>query len=361
MRPARDLPGDVRKIVVLRPSAVGDFVFALPALQALKRAYPGAELVLAGKAWHRAFLRGRPGPVDRVVEVPPVQGVGAAGTKADEAERFIDAMRAERFDLALQMFGGGRHSNPFLLRFGARWTAGACAPGVPLLDRWVPYRAPSQRRLALLEIAGLAGAEMRWPPDAPPELALTEADRHEAAAIVPVLAGKRLVVLQPGSTDPRRRWPAGAFAALGDRLALDGARIAVNGAPDEVDLVRDVVARMHAPAIALAGRLSLGGLCGLLARAALLVSNDTGPLHLGLALGVPSVGIFWLTNLIEGMPLRPSTLHAALSVRTRCPVCDQDNVKTRCPHDASFVAEVGIDEVEALAHAALDHSSIRHQ
>ena len=366
MRPARDRVDDVRvddvhvdevrKILVLRPSAVGDFVFALPALHALKQAYPAAELVLAGKAWHRAFLQGRLGPVDRVVEVPPVQGVGAPGTSTAEVEHFVDAMRAERFDLALQMFGGGCHSNPFLLRFGARLTAGACAPGVPLLDRWVPYREPSQRRLALLEIAGLVGASMRLPPSPQPELAVTDADRHEAAAIVPVLAGKRLVVLQPGSTDPRRCWPAPSFAALGDRLARDGACIAVNGSPDEAALVQEVVARMHAPAIALAGRLSLGGLCGLLAGAALLVSNDTGPLHLGLALGVPSVGIFWLTNLIEGMPLRPSTLHAALSVRTRCPVCDEDNLRTRCPHDASFVADVGIDEVEALAHAALDHA-----
>ena len=344
---------DVRKIVVLRPGAVGDFVFALPALHALKQAYPGAELVLAGKAWHRAFLQGRPGPVDRVVEVPPVQGVGARETSKEEVERFVDAMRAERFDLALQMHGGGRHSNPLLLRCGARLTAGACAPGVPLLDRWVPFRAPSPRRLALLEIAGLAGAAMRLPLDAQPELALTEADRHEAAAIMPALAGKRLIVLQPGSTDPRRCWPAPSFAALGDRLAQDGACVAVNGSPDEVDLVHEVVARMHAPAAALAGRLSLGGLCGLLARAALLVSNDTGPLHLGLALRVPSVGIFWLTNLIDGMPLRPSTLHAAMSVRTRCPVCDQDNLRARCPHDVSFVADIGIDEVEALAHAAL--------
>lgn len=75
MRPPLD---GVRKIVVLRPGAVGDFVFALPALHALHQTYPDAELVLAGKAWHRAFLQGRPGPVDHVVEVPPVPGVGAA-------------------------------------------------------------------------------------------------------------------------------------------------------------------------------------------------------------------------------------------------------------------------------------------
>jgi ADP-heptose:LPS heptosyltransferase len=382
---------DVRRIVVLRPGAVGDFVFALPAFHALKQTYPEAELVLVGKAWHRMFLQGRPGPVDRVVEIPPVPGVGtspavidaaAAGatpgmapvaeaeaeTEAEAAaevaakaeagaeavERFIDEMRAERFDLALQMHGGGCYSNPFLLRFGARLTVGACAPGVPLLDRWIAYREPSQRRLALLEIAGLAGADVRLPPATQAELALTEADRGEAASAVPVMPDQPLVVLQPGSTDPRRRWPARSFAALGDRLAQDGACIAINGSPDEAALVHEVAAGMRAPAIVLAGRLGLGGLCGLLERTDLLVSNDTGPLHLGLALGVPSVGIFWLTNLIEGMPLRPSSLHAALSVRTRCPVCDQDNLHRRCPHDVSFVADVSIDEVETLARAARD-------
>jgi len=347
---------DVRKIVVLRPSAVGDFVFALPALQALRQTWPEAELVLVGQAWQRTFLRVRAGPVDRVVTVPPVPGVGASPeTAADtvEVERFIEDMRAERFDLALQMVGGGRYSNPFLLRFGARLTVGGRAPDAPRLDRWVPYRTPSQRRLALLEVASLAGAAIRLLPVGQPELALTEADRAEAARVVPPLPGERLVLLQPGATDPRRRWPARSFAALGDRLAHDGMCIAINGSPDEAPLVRDVAARMHAPAIVLAGRLSLGGLCGLLARAALLVSNDTGPLHLGLALGVSSVGIFWLTNLMEGMPLRPSSLHAALAARTRCPVCDQDNLHTRCPHDVSFVDDVTLEEVDALARAAL--------
>ena len=347
----------VRKIVVLRPNAVGDFVFALPALHALKAAYPAAELILVGKPWHAAFLHGRPGPVDRVVEIPPVPGVGAPPETIPDRnaiDGFIDGMRAECVDLALQMFGGGRYSNPFLQRLGARLTMGARAAGAPPLDRWIAHREPCHRRRALLEIAGLAGARPGLPPL--PELALTEADRSEAAAALPPVPGERLVVLQPGSTDPRRCWPAHRFAALGDVLADEGARIAVNGTQAETALVEDVVGGMRHPATALAGKLGLGGLCGLLERATLLVSNDTGPLHLALALGVPSVGIFWLTNLIEGMPLRPSQLRAALSVCTRCPVCGQDNLAIRCPHDASFVADVSLDEVAGLARAALAES-----
>ena len=64
------VPG-VRRIAVLRANAIGDFIFTLPALEALRAAYPQAEIVLLAKKWHAAFLRGRPGPVDRVVAVPP--------------------------------------------------------------------------------------------------------------------------------------------------------------------------------------------------------------------------------------------------------------------------------------------------
>jgi ADP-heptose:LPS heptosyltransferase len=376
---------EVRKIAVLRPNAVGDFVFALPALHALKQRYPDAEIVLLGKTWHARFLRDRPGPVDRVAVMPPVPGVGApvgAACDARAIDRFVDAMRAERFDIALQMFGAGHYSNPFLLRLGARVTAGARADGAPALERWVPYCEPNNRRLALLEIAGLVGA---WPgsqlpllPLSPlPELAVTDADRVEAATAVPPLpptasmsstaamlstasgAGERLAVLQPGATDPRRCWPAERFAALGDRLAQAGMRVAVNGAAGEAALVDAVVGTMRHPAIGLTGVLGLGGLCGLLERAALVVSNDTGPLHLALALGRPSVGIFWLTNLIEGMPLRQSRLRAALSLQTRCPVCGQDNFATRCPHDESFVADVSLEQVEHLALSLLE--GVRHQ
>jgi ADP-heptose:LPS heptosyltransferase len=350
----------VRKIAVLRPNAVGDFVFALPALHALKHCYPEAELVFIGKAWHQVFLAGRPGPVDRAIAIPPVPGVGAPPDAAPPAAAcdFIDRMRAERFDLALQMFGGGLYSNPFLLQFGARLTVGARAAGAPGLDRWLPYREPVNRRLALLEIAGLAGA---WPGPMPmPELTVTDADRHAAAQVLPPapVLGRRLVILQPGSTDPRRCWPAERFAALGDLLAEDGMQVAINGSVAEAALVQAVAVRMRRRATVLAGVLDLGGLCGLLERAALVVSNDTGPLHLALALGVPSVGIFWLTNLLEGMPLRTSGLRAALSVRTRCPVCGQDNLARRCVHDASFVDEVTLDQVLALARAALAEAEV---
>jgi ADP-heptose:LPS heptosyltransferase len=344
---------EVRKIAVLRPNAVGDFVFALPALHALKRTYPDAELVLLGKGWHADFLKGRPGPVDRVVVVPPLPGVGAPGDALpapDTTQRFVQQMRGERFDIAAQMYGGGRHSNRLLMRFGARLSIGARTGDARPLDRWVHYPQPGNRRLALLEVAALAGAAPVMPA---PELAVTEADRREAASVLAPEPGERLALLQPGATDPRRCWPAERFAFVGDALARAGARLAVNGSAAEAPLARTVIAAMRAPAANLAGRLTLGGLCGLLERATLMVANDTGPLHLALAVGTPAVGIFWLTNLIDGTPLRQDLLRAALSVRVQCPVCGAENLRSRCPHDESFVADVPTLEVAAMATALL--------
>jgi ADP-heptose:LPS heptosyltransferase len=90
-------------------------------LPALLAAYPQARVTLVGKAWHAAFLHGR-GVVDEVVVLPSIPGVGAppdvpqAPDDAAATTRLCDALRARRFDLARQLHGGGRFSNPFLAR-----------------------------------------------------------------------------------------------------------------------------------------------------------------------------------------------------------------------------------------------------
>ena len=336
-------PG-VRKIAVLRANGLGDFVFALPALAALRSAYPEAEIVLLGQPWHARFLAGRPSPVDRVVVVPPSRGIyepaGAApGPEAHPG--FFDAMRRESFDLALQMHGSGRISNPFVLRLGARLTAGLRDAQAPPLDRWVPYVFYQPEVVRYLEVAALVGAAAVG---LEPRLAVTEADLAESRRLVPG-DGRPLAVLHPGATDPRRRWPPERFAAVGDVLAAAGARVVVTGTAAEADLVRAVTAAMAREAVDAAGRLSLGGLAGLLARCAVVVANDTGPLHLALAVGAAAVGVYWCGNVITAAPPTRWRHRPVISWRLACPACGLDCTRARCGHRDSFVADVPVAEV----------------
>lgn len=350
---------DVRKIAVLRANALGDYLFAVPALTALRETYPDAEIVLLGLRWHVAFLAGRAGPVDRVEVVPPYNEVGYLGEPQPEAEaQFFDAMRAEHFDLALQIHGGGRNSNPFVQRLGARVTAGLCTPDAPRLDRWLPYVYYQSEVMRYLEVVRLVGATTSA---IEPTLALHDSDMAEARR---VLSADSLVIVHPGATDPRRCWPVAQFAAVADALAADGATIAVSGTASERPLVEAVIAAMHAPAIDLCDRLSIGGFAGALALADLLVSNDTGPFHLAGAVGTPAVGIFWLANVITAVEPFRATRRLAISWRTACPICGapllhSDYANAECNHRESVVAEVPVGEVLGYARELLAQSKPR--
>lgn len=352
----------VRKIAVLRANALGDYVFCLPALDALKNTWPDAELVYLGRDWHRDFLDGRPGPVDRVVVVPRCQGMPAEGDRVEDpaaVEAFFLRMQAEHFDLALQMHGGGGNSNRLAAALGARRTAGLRAEGAPALDINVPYTLYHCELLRYLEVAAAVGAQ---PVGIVPRVAITAMDRNALASEVPDCPSS-CVILHPGATDIRRRWPAASFARLADELAAFGIEICVTGTAEESAAADAIVAQSRCRIRNLCGRLSLRAFAALIERAALVVANDTGPLHLARAVGAPTVGIYWVGNAINYGLVTATGHRIAIAWTTRCPACGMDCIENDmhvsrggCDHAVSFVGSVSAAEVVAHARAALgDH------
>jgi ADP-heptose:LPS heptosyltransferase len=347
----------VRKIAVLPAHALGDYLFAVPALDALKAAYPRAELTLIGAAWHVGTLGARPGPVDRVVLAPPVMAVSDPATREPTPlEPFLAWAHAEAFDLALQLHDGGRHSNGLVTALGARVTAGVRATDAPPLDRWLPYRYYQPEVFRLLEVVGLVGAE---PVGCRPRFDVTASDLDELDATLGPAARPR-VVLHPGATDRRRRWPTERFAAVGDRLADEGVELLVTGVGAERAVVQRVCAQLRRPARALVDELSVGGLAALLASSVLLISNDTGPLHLAEAVGTAAIGLFWIGNMINAAGVYRTRYRPLISWIFRCPDCGTDCTRdpypartggTACRHAPSFLAGIGVAEV---TDAALD-------
>ncbi|MEH0938356.1 glycosyltransferase family 9 protein [Micromonospora psammae] len=343
---------DVERIAVLRANALGDFIFLLPALESLRAAYPGAEIVLLGAPWHAKLWRDRPGPVDRVLVVPPAPGIREPGPDETPSriDDFLERAGKERFDLALQLHGGGANSNPVVSRLGARVTAGLRAEDAPPLDRWIRYVYYQHEVIRYLEAVALVGAPAVT---IIPALAVTDTDRAEAREVLGEPDRPR-VALHPGATDTRRRWPAERFAEVARELHGDGYEVLVTGTPAERELVDAVVAAAGVPVRPQVGTLSLGGLAAAYAGCELVVSNDTGPLHLAGAVGTATVGVYWLGNLINGAtPLRARHRPIA-SWTTRCPVCGVDCTPGiyphrpgdgDCPHRDSFVADVPTVEV----------------
>ncbi|WP_067172921.1 glycosyltransferase family 9 protein [Microtetraspora niveoalba] len=330
----------VDRIAVLRANALGDFLLTLPALEALKRAYPAARLTLLGRDWHARFLRGRPGPVDDVVALPPISGVSAPPGEGAAPGHVYDELRG-RFDLAVQMHGGGRNSNPFLRRLGARLTVGLRTPDAEPLDRWVPYVHYQHETLRYLEVARLVGADGC---SLEPRVAVTRADWAELSRVVGPLP-RGVVAVHPGANDARRRWPPERFAAVADRL---GRPVVVTGTGPERGIVERVVREMRRPAVPVVGELSLGGLAALYAACDLLIANDTGPRHLAAATGTPTVAVFLCGNLVNAGPLSRSHHRPLISWTTACPVCGADGTDPYgepCGHRVSWVGDVTVDDV----------------
>jgi ADP-heptose:LPS heptosyltransferase len=123
----------------------------------------------------------------------------------------------------------------------------------------------------------------------------------------------------------------------------------VTGTASEAPLVEAVVTTMKAEAQNLCGGLSLGGLAGLLSRCRVVISNDSGPLHLAAAVGTATVGIYWCFNLVTAGLLTRSRHRPLISWRLTCPICGMDRSRTQCEHRASFVADISTDEVLTCA------------
>jgi ADP-heptose:LPS heptosyltransferase len=364
----------VSRIAVLRGGGLGDLMFALPAVASLKAAYPGASVTLLGTPVHAELLSQTAGPVDETVILPFAEGVRPGPEDDGELERFFADMRAKNFDLAVQLHGGGRYSNPFLLRLGARHTVGTRTPDAAPLERTVPYLYYQHEPLRSLEVAGFAGAapvELEARLQALPEFRQQLAQDKAVETLDGAAPGnRRVLVIHPGATDPRRRWPAERFAAVARRAADDGFRVYVVGDSSEKELAETVVelavehpadgpavdppsgrAGVESPGVAsLAGKLSLGELAALLADSTVVVANDSGPRHLAQALGTPTVGVYWVGNAINAAPLGRSLHRIHMGWATRCEVCGVDVTQVgwtapRCPHDESTVKAVEPSEV----------------
>jgi heptosyltransferase-2 len=321
------------RVVVRAPNWVGDVVLSLPALRDLRRAFPRARIEVLARPWV-APLYGAVAGVDGVRE--------SAGSARDAA-----ALRG-RFDAGVVLPNSfGTALALWRARVPERWGY-ATQLRRPLLTRAIrvpaEIRGRSQVYYYRAMIAGL-GLDTSGAPDA--SLACPAA-WAEAGALK--LAGPGpWVGVNPGAFyGGAKRWRPERFAAVADRVAEQtGARVAIVGSAAERPLAEWIAGAMRAPARVLAGETTLPELVGVLRHLALLLTNDSGPMHLAAALGTPLVAVFGPTDWRETAPV--SDRATVVREPVPCAPC----LLRECPIDHRCMTGVDVERVAAAALARL--------
>jgi ADP-heptose:LPS heptosyltransferase len=280
------------EILVLRALALGDLLCTVPFLRALRGLEPHARISLVGLPWAAAFVERFDTYLDALVPFPGWPGIPEVPFDPGRTTRFLRATQARPPDLVIQAHGTGLDLNAFVELLGARDSAGYVLHGRPLPSgTWIPYPGTLPEVRRHLGLAAALGAHtdderLEWPIRPADEAAL-------AAAVAPDrLEPGTYAVVHPGASRPIRRWPAGRFAAVADRLVELGLRVVLTGVAAEAPDTAAVAGAMRRDRLDLTARTSLAALAALVAGARVVVSNDTGVAHLADALRTPSVRIF---------------------------------------------------------------------
>ena len=302
--PCRSTWDSAKHVLCVRLDAAGDVLMTEPALRALVQSVPGRRVTLLTSPGGSKAARLIP-YLDHVIvhEVPWMKSSPSTATGASDLA-LVDRLRAQRFDAAVIFTVYTQSALPAALictLADVPLRAAHCRENpYRLLTDWVRETEPDirlrhevRRQLDLVSSLGCRITDDRLSVAISPA-AFDTVDRLLSQRID---VRKRWIIMHPGASAASRRYPVGAFAATAARLAgAFNCQIVWTGSPDEAALVAEAQQGMSAPSHSLAGRLSFEELAAVIARAPLLISNNTSAVHLASAVSTPVVDLYALTN-----------------------------------------------------------------
>ena len=297
-----------------------------PLLRALKRRFPGAHLAVSVPASNKELLVTNP-HIDEIVFRPRETSWAAK-------IRFALDMRRQNYDLIISV------QEKSMFYAWATWYTRLLNRRAPVtvgLDhkrtrKWyqyvVPIRADQHEVHKYLGIATV----LECPRDRNPVLELTPTDdsRERVGSLLESQGfdvDVRFVGINPGGSEAEKRWPEERFAQVGDRIHQEtGLPVMIFGGPTDQSRANHIRELMTQPAVVVAGRTSLGDTAALLERCQLLVTGDTGPMHMAVAMAVPVVVMFGPTSPLKFGPF--TRLRTILRHEMPCPECQHPCLHT---------------------------------
>jgi len=336
-------PSKLRKILVRAVNWIGDAVMSTPALAAVRETFPLAEITLLANPLVGQLLQGHPA-INRVLIFDRKGNHRGLGGRI----RLARMLARERFELAIMLPNSFDSALiPWLARIPVRIGKASDGRSLLLTHRFRPSEADKTLHevdyyLGLLRAFGImGGVSQPW--------LTTTADEDRAAALLladhGISGGDLLLGINAGASfGSAKRWYPERFAGVAASLAKSrGAQVVLFGGPDEQELVGVIQQELGGHCLNLAGKTTVRQLMALIKRCTFLVSNDSGPMHIAAAFGVPLVAIFGPTDQTGTAPFSDQAV--IVRQETDCAPC-----KLRaCPTDHRCMTAVTVDDVVQAA------------
>lgn len=345
------LPADA-KILLIRLRSIGDVVLNTAAFQPIKDNLPHCELHYLVISPVHELVRNNPN-LDKVIVMPP--GNNAI---ADLCSTFslVRKIRRVSYDMIVDMHGGPRSALISALS-GAKYKVGlegSRRSGYynvtvdPVFDRSALAVRFQMRMLELL------GFKIHHP--MPKVFVLREEEERieRKLADAGIGAGKTFAVIHPGVDALHNEWQTEKFAAVADELQTRyDLQVVFACAPDQAGQVEDIVKKMATPAHSLAGQTSLIEFAALVRKARLLLCHNSGPMHIGAAVGTPVFALFGSSAPDRWIPqVEP---HHVFYKKLECSPCSRNSRKPECYRgDPECKRLISADEVVSAIREKLD-------
>ncbi len=365
----------IQRILVLKPDALGDLLLATPALRQLRAAMPQAQITGVVGPWSRVIWATNP-DLDVLLDLPFPGFTRASNSNPLHPYwlllRYAALLRRSRYDAALLLRDDHWWGAALVALAGIPRRIGHAHPlCAPFLSDALPYdpaahvtgqshdvvcKLRESERDSSPAVRGLLppatcllppASRLRFTPD---HAAQAWAAEWIAANLAP---GERLVAIHPGASGPTKAWPPERWAALADALAEQNLRIVLTGGPAEVDLAAHVSRLMRHPALNVAGATGIGQLAALLGHAALVVGADTGPLHIAVSQGVPTIHLFGPSDPGRFGPWGDPAQNIVLRASVPCSPCSSFDVCPRHTDPVECMDRIALSTVLRTAHTLL--------
>jgi heptosyltransferase-2 len=304
------------RIVVVAPNWIGDTLLAQPLFARLHQKLPGLKLDALAPAWTAPVLARMP-QIDEVIESP----FGHGELRLRERWRLGRQIRAARYDQAIVL------PNTFKSALVPWFADIPLRVGFVGESRYGVLNIRHKLDAVALPLMAERYAKLAEPPDAPPvrplravRLEINEANLVITLSRLGLNRSREIAVLCPGAEfGPAKRWPAAHFAALATALAARGLAVWLIGSAKDKPVAEEIAAQSDASVLSLCGRTDLGAAIDLMSLASVVISNDSGLMHVASALGRPLVAIYGSSSAEHTPPLSPGARIVKLDIE--CSPC----------------------------------------